>query len=143
VSRYLLDSNIISEATKPFPSHSLTTWLDEQSDESLFIASITVAEIWRGILEKPPGKKRRALENWFHGPLGPQAKFAGRVFLFDNNAALVWGRFMAEGTASGQPRSAFDMLLAAIAEANDCTVVTGNEKHFAGLKFINPLRLQR
>jgi predicted nucleic acid-binding protein len=32
------------------------------------------------------------------------------------------------------------MVLAAIAEANDCILVTDNEKHFAGLKFINPMR---
>jgi predicted nucleic acid-binding protein len=50
---------------------------------------------------------------------------------------------MAEGTAAGHPRSAFDMLLAAIADANDCVVVTGNEKHFAGVKFINPMRTSR
>ena len=140
MSRYLLDSNIISDAIKPFPSQSLRAWMVEQLDEDLFIASITVAEVWRGILEKTGGRKRRVLEGWFRGPLGPQAKFAGRVLPFDEKAGLIWGRLMAEGTAAGHPRSAFDMLLAAIAEANDCMVVTDNEKHFAGLKFINPMR---
>jgi predicted nucleic acid-binding protein len=47
---------------------------------------------------------------------------------------------MAEGTAKGRPRSALDMMIAAIAEANDCVVVTENEKHFAGVKIVNPLR---
>ena len=47
---------------------------------------------------------------------------------------------MAEGTVRGQPRSALDMIIASIAEANDCVVVTDNEQHFAGLKIINPLR---
>ena len=47
---------------------------------------------------------------------------------------------MAEGTNAGRPRSGLDMILAAIAEANDCILVTDNEKHFAGLKFINPMR---
>jgi hypothetical protein len=139
VKRYLLDSNIISDATKPFPSRSLLAWLAEQANENLFIASITIAEIWRGILEKPAGSKRRTLENWFRGPQGPQSQFVGRVLPFDDKSALIWGRLMAEGTAAGHPRSAFDMLLGAIAEANDC-VVTGNEKHFAGVKFINPMR---
>jgi len=32
------------------------------------------------------------------------------------------------------------MIVAAIAEANECIVVTDNEKHFSGLKFINPMR---
>ena len=50
------------------------------------------------------------------------------------------GRLMANGKAKGQPRSAFDMIIAAIAEANDCIVVTDNEKDFLGIKTINPIR---
>jgi predicted nucleic acid-binding protein len=47
---------------------------------------------------------------------------------------------MAEGTAKGKPRSALDTIIAAIAEANDCIVVTDNEKDFADVKIVNPLR---
>jgi predicted nucleic acid-binding protein len=47
---------------------------------------------------------------------------------------------MADGTAKGRPRSPLDMIIAAVAEANDCVVITENERHFAGLKFVNPLR---
>jgi len=140
VSRSLLDTNIISNATKSAPSEVLVAWLAGQADEDLFISALTVAEIWRGILEKPAGKKRRELERWFSGPEGPPALFAGRVLPFDENAGLVWARLMAEGTAKGRPRSPLDMIIAAVAEANDCVVVTENEKDFAGLKVINPLR---
>ena len=79
MTRYLLDTNIISNATKPRPSEALVTWMEDQVDTDLFIASLTVAEIWRGILEKPAGKKRDQLETWFAGPDGPRALFAGRV----------------------------------------------------------------
>ncbi len=140
MSRYLLDSNIVSNAIKPIPSQSLAGWLTEQADDDLFIASFTFAEIWRGILEKPAGKKRRELENWFDGPEGPPSLFAGRILPFDDEAGLIWARLMAEGTAAGRPRSALDTILAAVAEANDCIIVTDNEKHFAGLTFINPMR---
>jgi predicted nucleic acid-binding protein len=112
----------------------------QQSDADLFISSLTVAEIRRGILEKPPGRRRRELERWFAGTEGPQALFAGRVLPFDEKAGLVWARLMADGKASGRPRSPLDMVVAAVAEANDCVVVTENEKDFAGLKFVNPLR---
>jgi predicted nucleic acid-binding protein len=47
---------------------------------------------------------------------------------------------MAEGTAKGKPRSALDTIIAAIAEVNDCIVVTDNEKDFADVKIVNPLR---
>lgn len=106
----------------------------------MFISSLTIAEIRRGVLEKPPGRKRRELASWFTGPEGPQALFAGRVLPFDETAALIWARLMAEGTATARPRSALDMIIAAVAEANDCVVVTDNERDFAGLEIVNPLR---
>jgi predicted nucleic acid-binding protein len=140
VTRYLLDTNIISNVTKSVPSEALVAWMAEQTDENLFISALTVAEIQRGVLEKPAGKKRRELEAWFSGSEGPQALFAGRVLPFDEKAGLIWARLMAEGTAMGRPRSALDMILAAVAETNDCIVVTDNEKDFAGLKIVNPMR---
>jgi toxin FitB len=140
VTRYLLDTNIISNATKPNPSSALLAWMAEQADSDLFISALTVGEIRRGLLEKPAGKKRVLLEAWFAGPEGPQALFAGRVLSFDEKAALAWARLMADGTAKGRPRSALDMIIAAVADANDCVVVTDNEKDFIGLNFINPLR---
>lgn len=138
--RYLLDTNIISNITKPSPSPTLLTWMAEQDDDDLFIASLTVAEIRRGILEKPAGKRRDELEDWFVGPEGLQALFAGRVLPFNEAAMLIWARFMADGKAAGRPRSALDTIIAAVAEANNCVVVTGNGKDLAGVEVINPLR---
>lgn len=140
MSRYLLDTNIISNVTKPVPSEALVAWMAGQADEDLFSSSLTVAEIRRGILEKPAGKKRKQLERWFSGPEGPPALFAGRVLPFDEKAGLIWARLMAAGTAAGRPRNPLDMIVAAVAEANDCVVVTDNERDFAGLKIVNPLR---
>ena len=153
MTRYLLDTNIISNVVKPQPSEALLAWMGARQDEDLFIASLTVAEIRRGILEKPKGKKLRSsspkggsankrdvLEAWFSGPEGPQALFAGRILGFDDKAALIWARLMAEGKAAGHPRSALDMIVAAIAGANDCVIVTDNEKDFAGLRMVNPIR---
>lgn len=141
--RYLLDTNIISNIAKPSPSESLLTWMDAQRDDDLFIASLTVAEIRRGILEKPAGKRRDQLEAWFAGPEGPQTLFAGRVLPFDENASLVWARLMADGKAQGRPRSALDTIIAAVAEAHECTVVTDNEKDFEGIEIINPIRVPK
>ncbi len=143
MTRYLLDTNIISNVTKPVPAALLMAWMAAQADEDLFIASLTVAEIRRGLLEKPAGKKRRELERWFTGPEGPQALFADRVLPFDEKAALIWARLMAEGTAAGRPRSALDMIIAAVAEANDCVVATDNERDFSAVKIVNPLRAER
>lgn len=138
--RYLLDTNIIRNVTKPSPSESLLAWMADQNDDDLYIASLTVAEIRRSILEKPAGKRRSDLEDWFGGPEGPQALFAGRVLSFDEPAALIWARLMSDGKAGGRPRSALNTIIAAIAEANNCVVVTSNGKDLAGVEFINSLR---
>lgn len=140
MTRYLLDTNIISNIAKPVPSESLVGWMADRRDEELFIASLTLAEIRRGVLEKPPGKRRDQLEAWFSGPQGPQALFAGRVLPSDEKAGLLWARLMAEGTAAGRPRSALDTIIAATADANGCVVVTDNEKDFDGVDVENPLK---
>jgi predicted nucleic acid-binding protein len=138
--RYLLDTNIISNITKPVPSEALLAWLSEQNDDDLHIASLTLAEIRRGVLEKPAGRRRDQLEAWFGGPEGPQALFAGRVLPFDEASALIWARLMAEGTANGRPRSTLDTIIAAVAAANGCIVVTTNERDFESIEIVNPLQ---
>jgi len=140
LSRYLLDTKIVSNLIKPAPSVSLMAWLEDQADEDLYISSLNLAEIWSGILELPAGKRRRGLEDWFSGPEGPLEFFRDRVLGFDAEAALIWGRIMSDGVKAGRPRDPIDMIVAAVAEANDCILVTDNEKHFAGLKFIHPMR---
>jgi len=140
VKGFVLDTNIVSHAMKQEPSTALSAWLADQSDERLFISSLTVAEIWRGVLDKPEGRKRDVLVAWFNGPDGPPALFAGRVLPFDERAALVWARLMSEGRALGRPRSALDMIIASIAVVNDCVIATDNSRDFAGLDTVNPLR---
>ena len=140
MTRFLLDTNIISNVTRPTPSESLILWMSAQNDDDLFIASLTVAEIGRGVLEIPPGRRRDRLESWFSGPEGPRSLFAGRVLPFDEAAALVWARLMAAGKAAGRPRGALDTIIAAVAVTNECVVVTDNERDFADMDVVNPLR---
>lgn len=137
--RYLLDTNIISNFTKPAPSEALVAWMEDQADEDLFISSWTIAEIHRGVLDKPAGKRRDQLDAWFHGPQGPQALFVGRILGLDDKAGLAWAQLMHEGKAKGQPRNALDTIIAAVAAVNGCVVVTDNDKHFDGVETINPL----
>lgn len=138
MTRFLLDTNIISDVVKPRPSEAVLTWLSAQRDANLFVSALTIAEIRRGILEMPKGRRRSALEAWVEGPEGPQALFAGRVLAFGEEAAAIWARLMAEGKASGRPRSALDMMIAATAEAHDCIVVSLNGKDFEGLPLVDP-----
>jgi predicted nucleic acid-binding protein len=140
VKRYLLDTNIVSNAIKPEPSLALLAWYEEQVDSDLFVPSLAVAEIQRGILIMPAGRKRNLLQAWFSSHAGPQAVFAGRILPFDERAGLVWATLMAEGRAAGRPRDPFDMIIASVAVVNDCVLVTDNERDFWGLDIVNPLR---
>lgn len=139
MTRYLLDTNVLRDAIKPRPSQALVDWLARQLDTDLYIASWTMAEIERGILQMPTGRKRRDLEAWFAGREGPAALFRGRILAFDEAAAPIWARLMADGTKIGQPRSALDMIIAATAQANDCVVVSLNSRNFDGIvDFFDP-----
>jgi toxin FitB len=140
VTGYLLDTNIISNLVKPDPSPLLLAWMARQQDADLFIASVTLGEIRRGILQMPDGRKRVRLESWFSGVDGPPALFAGRTLPFDAPAAMVWAHLMAEGRAYGRPRDAIDTMLAAIAQVHGLLLVTDNERDFEGLPFLNPVR---
>jgi predicted nucleic acid-binding protein len=140
VTRYLLDTNIVGNVVKPAPSEPLLAWWAEQADHDLFIAALTLGEVRRGILEKPAGKKRDQLEAWFAGAEGPPALFVGRILPFDAAAALIWARLMSDGTTKGRPRSPLDAIIAAVAEANGCVVVTDNGRDFVGVEVVNPMR---
>jgi toxin FitB len=65
VTRYLLDTNILSDTLKPRPNSAITSWLESQTSEDLFISTFTVAELWRGVLQRAPGRRRQELHSWF------------------------------------------------------------------------------
>lgn len=128
--RYLLDTNVISDAQKQQPDPRLAEWMAAQADGDLFISTLTIAEVWQGVLEKADGRRKRDLLAWFKGPSGPRTLFAGRILPLDEAAALQWAEFMAEGRRAGRPRGAIDMQIAAIAKVNGCAMVTCNTRHF-------------
>jgi predicted nucleic acid-binding protein len=140
VTRYLLDASILRSILDAHPSAPLAAWLDAQPDESLYISSMNLAEIWNGILALASGEQRQEKEGWFAGPRGPRVAFGNRVLTFDDKAALIWGRLVSEREKAGLPCAPVDMIYAAIAEANDCVLVTDGEERFAGLPVLNPLK---
>lgn len=140
MTRFLLDTNIISNLVKPEPSPSLVAWMAERRDTELFLSALSIAEIRRGILELPSGRRRMLLEEWFDGVGGPPALFAGRILPFDEAVAMIWARLMAEGRTKGRPRSALDMVIAATALHSACVLVTDNEADFPDIELINPIR---
>lgn len=112
-----------------------------QATADLFIATLTLGEIWRGIMQLPRSRRRRDLETWHAGPEGPRRLFDQRILPFGEREAMAWAVIMAEARETGRARNPIDMIIAATAKANACTVVTVNERDFHGVvDVLNPLR---
>lgn len=73
----LLDTCVISEATKPNPSAKILEWLAAQEEMGLYLSVLTMGEIHKGIATLRDSRKRRRLSNWVQGDLS--RRFSGRM----------------------------------------------------------------
>lgn len=135
---FLLDTNVVSEWTKPQLDQGVAAWLNATDEDSLFISVITLGELRLGIENLPNGVRRNRLDAWLTQELEP--RFDARTFVVGPNTTDIWGRITARRRAAGRPISVTDAYLAATAEEHDLTVVTRNVSDFAatGIRLINP-----
>lgn len=131
--KWLLDTNTLSELTKPEPCSGLLDWLEANEPETA-ISAISVGEMALGIERLPEGKRRRALERAFDFL---RQDYGGRVLDFTEGAAVEWARLVAEAQRRGRHLSVLDSQIEATALHFGLTVVTRNEKDFFHLAF-NP-----
>ena len=133
----LLDTNVVSEAMKAEPNPSVRDWLDAQAAETLFISSITIAELMFGIGALPKGKRKDNLAATLEGVL---ALFESRVLSFDTTAARRYGDLATKARAAGKGFPTPDGYLAAIAAAHGLAVASRDTSAFtaAGLTVIDP-----
>lgn len=136
--RYLLDTNVLSEAVKPEAAAGVTEFLGTTSALQLAISVLTIGEIRKGVMVLPAGRRRSRLEEWLSFSLVRQ--FTGRVLAVDEAVSLAWGRLSAEGRRSGRRLPVIDGLLLATAQAHGLTLVTRNERDCAdrGVPVLNP-----
>lgn len=136
--RFLLDTNVLSEAARPEPDPGLAGWLEGQSALDLSISVLTLGEIRKGILLLPEGPKREQLHEWLRTELTRQ--FTDRVLPVDEAVSLAWGRLTAEGRRSGRRVPVIDGLLLATAAVHGIALVTRNERDCAGrgVPVLNP-----
>ena len=133
----LLDTNVISEAMKPAPERSVRDWLDAQAAETLFLSSVTIAELSFGIAALPKGRRK---DNLIAGLEGLLALFAARILPFDTAAAQRYGELAAKARIAGRGFPTPDGYIAAIAATQGFIVATRDSSAFAaaGLQVINP-----
>ena len=131
---YLVDANVLSEATKPEPSAEVVEWL-RANERELAVDPIILGEVRFGIHLLNAGKRRRRLERWF------EQGIATLVCLpWDAATGLRWAELLADLRRAGRAMSVKDSMIAATALVHGLTLATRNQKDFkkAGLKVLNP-----
>jgi len=131
----LLDTNVISESMKPEPNPAVRNWLDEQAAETLYLSSVTIAELMFGIGTLPEGRRKDKLAAALDGVL---ELFMDRILPFDIGAARRYADLARKARAKGF--STPDGYIAAIAASHEFAVASRDTTAFiaAGLTVIDP-----
>ena len=133
----LLDTNVVSEMMRLEPASNVKAWFDAQIAETLYLSSVTCAELWLGIALLPPGKRRQNLDNALERTV---TMVQPRILPFDEAAARAYAELNATAQAVGHAVSISDGQIAAIAKTHGFAVATRDTMPFeaAGLTVINP-----
>lgn len=133
---YLVDTNVFCEPAKPKPETQVVTWLRAHESE-LYICTITIGEIRRGIERLPEGRRKTQLRAWL---LALCDSMKGRILGFNASTAHVWGQLHASWERQGITVPSLDSQIAATAQRYGLTLATRNITDFSktGVKVINP-----
>jgi predicted nucleic acid-binding protein len=125
---------------RPIPTPGVLAWLDSQTAETLFLTTISLAEMRYGVERLPAGRRRETLYDAVENQV--TKIFAGRLLSFDEPATRAYARVAAVAKAAGVNVTIADALIAAIATAHGFAVATRNEMPFdaLGVPVINPWR---
>ena len=136
----VLDTNVLSELMRPAPDAGVVAWLGARDPFELATTTITIAEIQRGIVRLPDGRRRKSLEQRFCAFV--EAAFPGRLLAFDRDAAYACGEVSASRERNGLHADAVDMMIAAIVKTAGATLATRNTRDFeaCGIALADPWR---
>lgn len=134
----VLDTNVISELWKVEPDSSVLTWIDSQMVETLYLSTITIAELRFGLATMPEGKRRTIYQDRLEREVLPI--FTGRILSFDLDASQAYAQLMARAKEAGRAIGKADGYIAATAAVRGLIVATRDTSPFeaAGLRVINP-----
>ena len=133
----VLDTNVVSEAMKPEPHQAVRDWLNDQAAETLYLSSVTLAELLFGIAAIPTGKRKDMLTQALDGLMG---LFRDRVLPFDTDAARRYAELAVMAKTSGRGFPTPDGYIAAIAASRGFVVASRDTAPFeaASVPVINP-----
>ncbi len=133
----VLDTNVVSEAMRPSAAPAVIDWLNRQPAETLFLTSVTLAELLFGISALPECKRKHALASTLDGLL---ELFGERILPFETKAAQSYAALASHARAVGKGFQTSDGYIAAIAKATGFSVATRDTAPFdaVGVAVINP-----
>lgn len=133
----VLDTNVVSETMKRDPNPSVLAWLDDQAAETLYLSSVTLAELLFGIAALPADKRKNALAQVLDGLMG---LFRDRVLPFDIDAARRYPELAVTAKTGGLGFPTPDGYIAAIAASRGFIVASRDTGPYeaAGVPCINP-----
>ncbi len=133
----LLDTNVVSEAMKPEPNAAVRIWLDAQAADTLYLSSVTIADMLSGIGALPAGGRKDRLASALGGVM---ELFEGRILPFDLAAARRYADLAVAARNAGRGLPMPDGYIAAIAAAQGFAVASRDSTAFeaAGVSVINP-----
>ena len=134
----VLDTNVLSELLRPAPEARVRDWIAGQPISSLFVTTITQAEILYGLALLPLGRRQQRLRETIDAMF--EQDFSGRLLPFDEAAAREFAQIAGNRRRQGRPISQFDAQIAAIARSRDADLATRNVEDFeeCGVTIINP-----
>ena len=137
----LLDTNVVSEATRPRPDMGVVAWLNEQRWDTLYLCAPVLAELRYGVARLADGRRKDVLASAIHEI--ESNLYRGRILPFDQAAAVIYGDLVAKQERQGRRMEQIDAMIAAIALVHGATVATRDIDDFAdlGLELINPFEL--
>jgi predicted nucleic acid-binding protein len=137
----VLDTNVVSEAMKPEPHPAVLAWLNEQAVETLYLSSVTLAELLFGIGALPTGKRKDMLAQALDGLMG---LFRDRVLPFDADAARRYAQLAVTAKAGGRGFPTPDGYIAAIAASRAFIVASRDTAPYEAVSVtvINPWEAQ-
>jgi predicted nucleic acid-binding protein len=124
---FLLDTNVISETARKHPAPRVLAWIESSSPARLFISTISLAELVRGVHKHPDEARRDQLRSWLDRVL---YQFEERIVPFGREAAEKTGFLLGSADRVGRPRSLADAQIAGIALHHRLTLVTRNARDF-------------
>ncbi len=136
--KFLLDTCIISELSKPNPDARVAQWITSQHETDFCLSVLTIGEIQKGITKLTDSKKKLSLQEWLDQEL--KARFENRILAISGRVAQKWGEIQGDSERQGKKMPVIDSFIAVTGLVHNITVVTRNIDDMiqSGVALFNP-----